>query len=519
MTKVCKICLLLILQAWCSGFVTDKLIAQTEVLEKKYSFHFSNVPLESVIDSLRHTVNYGFSYNPDEFPKDQRITIIFTNEKLATILDTLLSPHGYSYKIVGNNIVIIPKIQNREIQGPDAMEEIDTLKGMRLTGQIIDRKSRKPVEYASIYIRSKNIGTVSNNDGNFIIKLPKINISDSIYFSCIGYKMTARQISDLQSGEHVIPMELINFQLKEVNVKPIKPEDVIKKAVERIPKNYSTIPLMLAAFYRETIQQNNQYVALSEAILHIYKASYDSYLNDQVTIFRGRKSHFEKQMDTVVFKFQGGIYTSLMLDIAKNPSNFISDEYLGFYDFILDDIIIVGGRSTYVIAFDQKDNIAYPLFKGKLYIDIDSYALVRADFMISPKGLENAADILVRKSPRKLKVKPTFSSFVVNYVNRNSTWYLNYIREEVEFRIRKKFSFYGTTFRSRAEMVITQTDSTGVKRLKSNTTVRSNDIFVEKIGTYDPEFWGGFNIIQPDESLEQALQKIKGSFVKSPKRP
>ena len=61
-------------------------------------------------------------------------------------------------------------------------------------------------------------------------------------------------------------------------------------------------------------------------------------------------------------------------------------------------------------------------------------------------------------------------------------------------------------------MLITQTDSVDVQRIKFNKTVRLNDIFIEKLGKYDPEFWGGFNIIKPDESLEKALQKIKGKL-------
>jgi len=91
---------------------------------------------------------------------------------------------------------------------------------------------------------------------------------------------------------------------------------------------------------------------------------------------------------------------------------------------------------------------------------------------------------------------------------------LNYIREEVEFRIRKKYSFYRSTFRSKAEMLVTQTDSVNVQKIKFNRQVRSSDIFFEKVGKYDPEFWGGFNIIRPDESLEEALHKIKGRLPK-----
>jgi hypothetical protein len=312
----------------------------------------------------------------------------------------------------------------------------------------------------------------------------------------------------------LIMMDVNNIQLSAVKITPQNPKEIIKKTIENIKENYSRIPLNMIAFYREMIQQNSEYVGLSEAVLNIYKAPYYSYGNDQVSIFKGRRTYFPKQMDTVTFKFQGGITTSLMLDIAKNPSNFLTEEYLGYYDFTLEEAVIIDGRLTFVIGFDQTDNCPYSLFKGKLFIDMDTYSLVRAEFMISPKGLENSADVLVRKSSRRLKVKPTFSLYFVNYTLQNHTWYLNYIREEVAFRVRKKYSLYGTTFRSRAEMLITQMDSVNVQRIKSSKQVHYTDVFFEKIGKYDPEFWGGFNTLRPDESMEEALHKIKNKLKK-----
>jgi hypothetical protein len=507
MKRACKISLIFFMLVWLSGFCTN-LTAQ--VLDNKYTFYFNNTPLESVVDTLRKSINYGFSFNPDGFPKDQKVSKKFIGNTLKTILDSIFIPIKFTYKVVGNNIVILPI----ETGLPDnnqqlTIEDIDTMKIIELSGKILNRKDKSPVEFASIYIHNKNIGTLSNEDGNFTIKLPKESADDSVYFSRVGYKPLKIKTGDLLPNRNIIFLDVNSIQLKEVMVKPIDLNNVLKRAIENIPRNYSRVPLMLIAFYRETIKQNNDYVGLSEAILNIYKASYNNYLNDQVSIYKARKNQFEKQMDTVVFKFQGGISTSLMLDIAKNPSNFITDEYLDYYDFSLAEITTIDGRYTYVIAFDQKDYAPYPLYKGKLYIDIDTYAIVRADFMISPKGLEKSADVLVKKSPRKLKVKPVFSSYIVNYTKQNNTWYLNYIREEVAFKVKKKYSFYSTTFQSKAEMVVTQTDSTNLQRIKLSKQVKYNDIFVEKLGKYDPEFWGNLNIIEPDESLEEALQKLR----------
>lgn len=495
-----------------SGFVPSKLSAQKQILENRYSFNFVNVSYESVIDSMRQKAKCGFSYNPDFFPREKRYTARFINERLGTIIDSVLSPIQFYYKVVDNNIVILRKeiVANKDEKPYPQVS--DSLKVIKLSGKVIDLKDHKPVEFTSVYIKDRNIGTMTNVDGNFTIKLPEKSLNDTVYFSCIGYKPIRKRVSEISKVNNTILLEVSAFQLKEVKVKPVDPKEVIKIALDRIPKNYSTKPMGLTSFYRETIQQNGDYVGLSEAVLNIYKASYSGSGNDQVSIYKGRRVVFEKQMDTVLFKFQGGIATSLMLDLAKNPSNFLSYEYFKYYEFTLDDIVTVEGRPTYVIGFDQDDFSPYALYKGKLYVDIEAYALVRAEFMISPKGLEKAADYLIQKSSRRLRVKPTFSAYMVNYTMMNNTWYLNYIREEVAFRVRKKYSFFGITFHSKAEMLITQTDSVNIHRIKLNKQVHSNDIFVEKLGKYDPDYWSEFNIIRPEESLEEALHKIKGKL-------
>lgn len=509
MTKVCKICLVLFVQVCLIGISPQALKAQTSVLERRYSFSFQNIPLEAVIDTLRRAVEFGFSYNPDILPTSLKINRTFRNEPLKLILDSILLPNNLYYKKVGSNIAIVKHIKDETTIPKKLVKTEDSVRYIQLSGQISDRKNKIPVSYAYVFLKSKPLGTLSNSEGQFIIKLPYDTWEDSIYFSCIGYQVEGKKIASLDLLNNDINLLPIEVHIKEVTVRPVKPEEILKTALKNIPKNYSSKPQMLTAFYRETIRQNHNYVVLSEAILQIYKAQYNGYSNDQVKIFKGRKSPFVQKMDTIVFKFQGGIYTSLLLDIAKNPSTFIANDYFDLYNFNLDEITTIEGRSAYVISFDQKELLPYALYKGKVYIDVKTQAIARADFMLSPRGIDNATSMLVRKSPPGVKVKPLTATYIVNYTFRNGIWYLNHIREEVKFKVRKRFNLYNITFHSAAEMVITQTDTVNIKRINRSETVRANDIFIEKIGPYDEDFWGEYNFIKPDESLDEALKRIK----------
>ena len=115
------------------------------------------------------------------------------------------------------------------------------------------------------------------------------------------------------------------MQIKEVIIRTSDPTELIQMAMRRIDENYKVSPEMLIAFYRETIKQNRNYVAVSEAVLDVYKAPYNNDFDvDRVKIYKGRKSQDVKKMDTLIFKLQGGPRTSFLLDVVKNPGALLS---------------------------------------------------------------------------------------------------------------------------------------------------------------------------------------------------
>jgi hypothetical protein len=482
--------------------------AQQLLSDTKYTFRFSDNTIYDAIDSIRLKTNLGVSFNPDILSPDQKFTASFSEAKLNSVLDSIFNIFNLNYKIIGTTIAISSKFKKLIIQNEDNFES-DSVTIAEFSGKVTDKKKNDPLPYANIFLKNRPIGTISNIDGNFILKVPAELVNDTVCFSYIGYKPLSVKISNLLYENNQIALEEVAIRLKEVTVRYIKPDELIKKAIEKIPENYSRIPLLAMGFYREILKENNDYVTLSEAVLKIYKAPYNSMLNDQVSIYKGRKSPFVKQMDTVFFKLQGGIHTNLLLDIAKNHTNFISGENFDFYTYKLEDITSIQGHYAYSISFDQKDYINYPLFKGKIYIDTESLAIIRAEFMLSPKGINYATETMVRKSPRRVKVRPVEANYLVTYTERNNIWYLSNMREQVKFKVKKKYTLYSKTFESIAEMVITQTDSLAARRFKFTETIKMDDVFIEKIQSYDPSFWGKFNFIEPDESLEQALGEIK----------
>ncbi|MBN1184453.1 MAG: carboxypeptidase-like regulatory domain-containing protein [Bacteroidales bacterium] len=86
---------------------------------------------------------------------------------------------------------------------------------------IVSNDKNLPIEYVNIGIINKNVGTVSDQNGNFTIVLDTQYENDTIVFSCIGYQPFLIKFSDFknQYKKDVVLKEKV-FELSEVTVKP-----------------------------------------------------------------------------------------------------------------------------------------------------------------------------------------------------------------------------------------------------------------------------------------------------------
>ena len=94
----------------------------------------------------------------------------------------------------------------------------------------------------------------------------------------------------------------------------------------------------MTAFYRETIKKRKTYVSLSEAVIQIHKQPVASSRVDAIQLYKARKSTDYNKLDTLAFKLQGGPYTTLYLDIMKNPDMVFTEDMIGNYEFSIENV-------------------------------------------------------------------------------------------------------------------------------------------------------------------------------------
>jgi hypothetical protein len=378
-----------------------------------------------------------------------------------------------------------------------------------VSGVVKDAQSRQLVVFASISVPGTNIGTVTNSEGEFILKVNKSSKADVFEISHLGYINKQFKISESTGNDRTFYIEPHVYMLKESSIRPQKPEELVRLALTRTRQNYSDKPNMMTGFYRETIRQRREYLSISEAVVDIYKASYLSNQDDQVKIFKGRNGTNLKKADTLMVKLQGGPNVTMLLDIIKNPEFILSADSLGNYSFDMASFVNIDDKPCYVISFKPNVIRPYPLYNGKLYITQDNLAVTMVEFSLDLTDADKAAKQFVQKKPSGLIFTPTSTSYLVTYKEQNGKYFFNYVRVELKFKCDWKRKWFKNNYTIMSEIAITDRHEDNVARFSNQELFKTSMVFADKIRFQaDDKFWGENNIIEPEESIQNAIKKF-----------
>ncbi|MCB0472005.1 MAG: carboxypeptidase-like regulatory domain-containing protein, partial [Flavobacteriaceae bacterium] len=276
-------------------------------------------------------------------------------------------------------------------------------------------------------------------------------------------------------------------------------------------ENYLNQDAIMTAFYRETIKKRNKNVSLAEAIVNIYKEPYTSGKKDNIELYKSRKNTDYSKLDTVALKLQGGPFNPLYVDLIKYPEYVFADDEINQYIFSFSPSTTINGRPVFVVNFKQSPNIEQPLYYGKLFIDSQTWALVSAIYNLNVENKTLAANLFVKKKPKDVFVYPTNAAYRIDYREKNGKWYYGYSNVQLTFKINRKKKWFNSVYSLSSEMAITDWRfNTQGEVLKGKNRLRPSIIISDEIsGFSDPEFWGPYNVIEPEKSIESAINKIK----------
>lgn len=385
-----------------------------------------------------------------------------------------------------------------------------------LHGRVIDSHSEAPLHFASITLGKSSISNVSNSEGYFTLKIPADTPDNGqLSVSFLGYHTFTTTIDQFKGSTerrpYIIELSPVAIALAPARVSAGDAQALFFEAYSKIDKNYSQESVGMSAFYREMVKRGNtKYLSLNEAILDIEKAPYSAYSNDKVSIYKGRGSINYDSSDTLYIKYQGGVLASLYIDLVKRPfAGVWLHDAAHYYKFSMGQPAIIDGELFQVVEFDQRnreeDGI---LFRGKLYIEAESLAIGHIEFYMNVEDNDAAVNIFIPKKPSNIRAKIQQAKYIVHFKEKDGLWYYDYARLEVKFNTRKKYALFRTYYSIVSELAVTH-HKTEEFKIGSDQRLKFKDILSEKVSDFTDEyFWENYNVIEPDETIENIIKKI-----------
>ncbi len=385
------------------------------------------------------------------------------------------------------------------------------------SGKVIDGASNRTLEAASLSINKTNVSTITNSEGQFTLKVLNKYLDSKVVISLLGYNTRVVPLSELSDKNNSIKLYQAVTQLSAVSISAYKnAENLVRKVFNEKNKTVQDESVFMTAFYRETIKRRSRNVSLTEAVVSILKQPHTSPQKDAIKLGKARKSTDYTRLDTLSVKLQGGPFSTIYLDVMKYPEYIFTEETIMSYKFSFDQPTTINNRNVYVVNFGSKNNGQNINYNGKLYIDVQSLALVSANYALDVSNKSKTKNLLVKRKPSDVVVYPLEANYRVDYKAKEGKWYYSYSNLNLRFKVNKKRELFNKVYTLSSEMAVTDWEvNVANKKIKYRDRLSPTVIITDAIsGFSDPNFWGEYNLIEPDKSIESAIDKIRKNIEK-----
>ena len=378
-----------------------------------------------------------------------------------------------------------------------------------LSGYVSNGKSGSKIALARVAVPHSDLSVVTNDDGFFTLKVD--SLPSVLWVSHLGFHTAQVALAAHEDASLHIALQPASETLPEVVVRTMDPGELLRQAIKKIPSNYGKAPELYHCFYRETAMKQQRFIYVAEGVVDMYKTAYDEgNAHDRVAIVKGRRLLSPRRGDTLGIKVMGGPVQPIQLDIAKNTVFLLNEDVLACYSFTMEGTAYINDRPQYVLRLVPETSLSpVALYRGLLYIDQERLAFTRAELSLDMSNREKATRYMLVRKPVGVRFKPKELSCLIDYRTENGTTYLSYIRNTFRFDCDWKRRLFSTTFTASCEMVVTDRSQNRAHPLSGRVSFDSRDRFFDRVQFFeDPAFWEDYNIIEPTETLDKAIDKL-----------
>ncbi|MEO1547025.1 MAG: carboxypeptidase-like regulatory domain-containing protein [Bacteroidota bacterium] len=328
-------------------------------------------------------------------------------------------------------------------------------------GKLLDANTNEPVVFATLRLKHKAMGVITNQDGGFRFPKRFQQLDDILVISCMGYEKKEIPLSRLSpNGINTIRIKLGVLALQETVVtakkkRGLSARAIVKRAIAAIPQNYPKNTFSTVGYYRDYQMSNGQYVNLNEAILEVFDEGFDTVdTTDTKVMLYDYKQNNQFKRDTLADNPYD--YTNLekIIENAYMPAhdgnefnilrvhdpirnhninsfdliNKMEEDFIKNHSFKKEPDVVLDNELLFKIRINRIHPIAKVI--GWIYISKTDYAIHKIEYSVYDRLKKIVGDVSERKKGNLI-----FETTAEYNRDPEQKMFLNYVSFYNKFRL------------------------------------------------------------------------------------
>jgi hypothetical protein len=372
---------------------------------------------------------------------------------------------------------------------------------IQIKGTVKDTQSKETLGYANVSTEDQLHGTISNEEGVFILSCPET--TKKIIISYMGYAPLEIATEALpQDGIYL--MDIQDVMLDELIVIDIPYNKFIKKLIDTSTAKL-TAPLLLSTYYREFVKINEKYTKFSDALIEYNMSRKRKDIDTDVVVKQSRAARLVSEDDESIDMMSG-------FDVRKAVSkdcNFtgiervlLNDKNYESYNFLIKSQQLPNGQQIEIITIEPKEEVHEALFKGtiaynpknNLILDVNLYMAESHKQYIKERNF-----LIIRASLEDIVYKSSFKTVDDKYL-------LSYSSRYGIIHIRNKKT-YNDDLMFKSDLIVTNFSS-DLTSFNKKEKYRDKALY-ERGNKYTENFWLKNNSIVLTAQEEQIIKSLE----------
>lgn len=309
-----------------------------------------------------------------------------------------------------------------------------------IKGIVNDASSKEALPFTAVAIKGTSIGTTTDIDGRFVLRVPAEHASGNLQVSCVGYKTDLRPLSSIESGVYVsIMLQTSVSEINEVAVsaKSKFSQTIVRNAISKTANNYIMRPYNYELSYTDEFVHGKTSRKHSAKLLYYDKTGYkkaNPYQNFKNCNYKYLSSTHNYLAQTIGERINN-IDDLLKFDIVRQSSFVFDEKRLNDFEIKIEKSLVFNGDSIWVLRYvNNRPNLVTTNdwqateCTGSLMIKKDDFAVLQHSVEIKTAiRNELSQSLAIDTAGKSTQIREVSYRVETNYEKQNGVYVLKRI--------------------------------------------------------------------------------------------